>query len=164
MLNCLPFMDTLVNPVSLVFASSLCFSIAEKIPAGDVLDAGQGRGEPHLGAHRDRGGEADLVQPVVHAHHRVGHPQHAAEQRHQHAAFGVARQVPGPLGQGKIVDGRRLDIAGAQRPRGVDRTGVTFPCLLRSCACRRTGDRAFDRSGVQEACLRRRCRWESYQR
>lgn len=58
----------------------------------------------------------------------------------------------------------KANIPALQVLRGVDRTGVTFPCLLRSCAWRRTGDRAFDRSGVQEACLRRRCRWESYQR
>ena len=56
------------------------------------------------------------------------------------------------------------NIPALQVLASVDRTGVTFPCLLRSCAWRRTGDRAFDRTGVQEACLRRRCRWESYQR
>src|SRR5690242_1958434 len=44
-------------------------------PALDLLDVDQGGSQPDLRTRGHRGGEADLVKPVVHRHLRVGHVQ-----------------------------------------------------------------------------------------
>src|SRR3954464_5603016 len=58
--------------------------------AGDLLDVGQRRLHPHLGAHRNRRGEPHLVQAVVYAHRCVGHDEDLREERDQQGERQVA--------------------------------------------------------------------------
>src|SRR4051795_3635037 len=52
-------------------------------PAGDLLAVLEHDPRADLRADRHRGGEADLVQAVVHAHRRVADPVGPRRQRHQ---------------------------------------------------------------------------------